>query len=90
MSKESTLVKNTIIYAVGNFGSKILSFLLLPFYTYYLSTDDYGYFDLITTTISLLTPIITFQIYDGLYRYLLIQKVKMNLQILFQIHFLLQ
>jgi O-antigen/teichoic acid export membrane protein len=71
MSREGTLIKNTIIYAVGNFGSKILSFLLLPFYTYYLSTDDYGYFDLITTTISLLTPIITFQIYDGLYRYLL-------------------
>ena len=71
MSREGTLVKNTIIYAVGNFGSKILSFLLLPFYTYYLSTNDYGYFDLITTTVSLLTPIITFQIYDGLYRYLL-------------------
>ena len=76
MSREGTLVKNTIIYAVGNFGSKILSFLLLPFYTYYLSTDDYGYFDLITTTISLLTPIITFQIYDGLYRYLLDSKSK--------------
>ncbi|MBV4438486.1 lipopolysaccharide biosynthesis protein [Clostridium tyrobutyricum] len=74
MSKEGTLVKNTIIYAIGNFGSKILSFLLLPFYTYYLSTNDYGYFDLITTTVSLLVPIITFQIYDGLYRYLLDSK----------------
>jgi O-antigen/teichoic acid export membrane protein len=74
MSKERTLVKNTIIYAVGNFGSKILSFILLPFYTYYLSTNDYGYFDLITTTVMLLTPIITFEIYDGLYRYLLDSK----------------
>lgn len=74
MSKEGTLVKNIIIYAIGNFGSKILSFLLIPLYTYYLSTNDYGYFDLITTTIALLTPIITFQIYDGLYRYLLDSK----------------
>jgi len=74
MSKEGTLVKNTIIYALGNFGSKILSFLLLPFYTYYLSANDYGYFDLITTTVSLLTPIITFEVYDGLYRYLLDSK----------------
>lgn len=74
MSKEKTLIKNTIIYAIGNFGSKILAFILLPLYTYYLSTDDYGYFDLITTTIMLLTPIITFQIYDGLYRYLLDSK----------------
>ena len=74
MSKEGTLVKNTIIYAIGNFGSKVLSFILLPFYTYYLSTNDYGYFDLITTTVALLTPIVTFQIYDGLYRYLLESK----------------
>lgn len=76
MSKEETLIKNTIIYAIGNFGSKILSFLLLPFYTYYLSTNDYGYFDLITTTILLLTPIITFDLYNGLYRYLLESKNK--------------
>jgi O-antigen/teichoic acid export membrane protein len=48
--------------------------VLLPFYTYYLSTNDYGYFDLITTTVMLLTPIITFEIYDGLYRYLLDSK----------------
>jgi O-antigen/teichoic acid export membrane protein len=74
MSKEKTLLKNTIIYSIGNFGSKILSFVLLPFYTYYLSTNDYGYFDLITTTVMLLTPIITFQIFDGLYRYLLDSK----------------
>ncbi|UZW14977.1 oligosaccharide flippase family protein [Clostridium pasteurianum] len=74
MNKEKTLIKNTIIYAIGNFGSKILSFLLVPLYTYYLSTNDYGYFDLITTTIMLLIPIITFQIYDGLYRYLLDSK----------------
>lgn len=74
MNREKALIKNTIIYAIGNFGSKILSFMLLPFYTYYLSINDYGYFDLITTTVMLLTPIITFQIYDGLYRYLLDSK----------------
>lgn len=71
MNREKNLVKNIIIYAIGNFGSKMISFLLLPFYTYYLSAADYGYFDLITTTVMLLTPIITFQIYDGVYRYLL-------------------
>lgn len=76
MSREGVLVKNTIIYSLGNFGSKILSFLLLPFYTYYLSTNDYGKFELISTTVLLLAPIITFQIYDGLYRYLLDSKSK--------------
>lgn len=71
MNREKTLVKNTFIYAIGNFGSKILSFLLLPFYTYYLSTNDYGYYDLITAALSLLIPLVTFQVNDGLYRYLL-------------------
>lgn len=71
MKREKILIKNTIIYAIGNFGSKFLVFLLLPLYTSYLSPDDYGYFDLVITSISLLVPLITFQIIDGLYRFLL-------------------
>lgn len=43
----------------------------MPLYTYYLSRGDYGYNDLIITAITLLIPVITFQIKDGLYRYLL-------------------
>jgi O-antigen/teichoic acid export membrane protein len=74
MNRNKLLVKNTIIYAIGNFGSKFLTFLLVPFYTYYLSTGDYGYFDLITTTVLLLVPAITLQINDGLYRFLLDSK----------------
>lgn len=74
MSRESSLLKNTFIYAIGNFSSKILSFILLPFYTYYLSTSDFGYYDLILTATSMLTPIISFQISDGLYRFLLDAK----------------
>ncbi|RYL93931.1 lipopolysaccharide biosynthesis protein [Sporolactobacillus sp. THM19-2] len=71
MSKESTLLKNTFIYSIGNFSSKILVFLLLPVYSYYLSTQEYGYFDLIISTVSLLVPLISLQVVDGLYRYLL-------------------
>ena len=71
MNREKKLIKNTIIYTIGNFGSKFLSLLLLPMYTYYLTTGDYGYFDLITTSIFLLMPLITLQINDGLYRFLL-------------------
>jgi O-antigen/teichoic acid export membrane protein len=74
MNRETNIIKNFIIYSIGNFGSKFLGFLLLPFYTFYLSTNDYGYFDLITTTLTMLMPLITFQIVDGLYRYLLEAK----------------
>ncbi len=70
MSRERTLIKNTTLYMIGNFTSKFLGFLLLPFYTHYLSTDNFGYFDIINTTIILFLPLVTFEINDGLYRYL--------------------
>lgn len=74
MSKEKQLVKNTIIYAIGNFGSKLLGFLLLPLYTSYILEAEYGYFDLIVNTISLLLPVITFQLMDGIYRFILVEE----------------
>jgi O-antigen/teichoic acid export membrane protein len=75
MGKEANnsnkLVKGTIIYAIGNFGTKILAFLIVPLYTYYISTSEMGNYDLVTTTVSLLTPIITMRISDAAYRWLL-------------------
>lgn len=65
------LYKGTIIYAIGNFGTKILSFLITLLYTYYISTEDMGDYDLVTTTVSLFTPIITMRISDATYRWLL-------------------
>ncbi len=71
INREKDLVKNTVIYAIGNLLSKCLSFVLLPFYTAYFTTSDYGYFDFITTTVALVIPIVTFDICDGMYRFLL-------------------
>ena len=71
MSKEKQLIRNTIIYAIGNLGSKLLTFLLLPIYTAYLLESEYGSFDLIVNTVSLILPIITFQVTDGIYRFIL-------------------
>ena len=71
MEKETKLIKNTIIYAVGNLGSKLLTFLMLPIYTSFLTTEEFGAFDIIVTTVSLLLPVISFQITDGIYRFIL-------------------
>lgn len=71
MSKESKLLKNTMIYAIGNFSTKILSFLIVPLYTHYINTADMGVYDLIVTTLTFLSPVITFQLTDGIYRWLL-------------------
>jgi O-antigen/teichoic acid export membrane protein len=74
MSKGNILLKNTFIYAIGNFGSKILTFLLLPLYSYYLSTSDFGIYDIILTSVSLLVPIVTMQFSEASYRWLLDAK----------------
>ena len=76
MSKEKQLIKNTAIYAFGNFGSKLLTFFLLPIYSSYLTQAEFGYFDLIINTSALVIPIITFQIMDGIYRFILVEEIE--------------
>lgn len=70
-NKNRSLIKGVGIYAVGTFGTKILSFLIVPLYTYYISTSDMGVYDIILSTISLLTPIVTMQISDAAYRWII-------------------
>ena len=47
MSKEKEYIKNTVILLIGKFSTQIVSFLLLPLFTYKLSADNYGYYKLI-------------------------------------------
>lgn len=70
MSRGKELVKNTAIVAVGKVCTKFLSFFLFPFYTAVLSTEDYGIVDLFNTYISLLLPVVVFQVEDALFRFL--------------------
>ena len=67
--KAKYLLKNTGILTVSNFASKILVFLLVPLYTSVLSTDDVGVYDLSVSTVSLLYPILTMNIVDGVMRF---------------------
>lgn len=55
-SKYKKLAKNSAIFFIGNLGSKVITFLIVPFYTYFLTTEEYGTADLVTTTVNLLAP----------------------------------
>ena len=68
--KEKKLIKNTIIIAIGQICTKFISFFMLPLYTSLLSNEEYGKIDLITTFISLAVIILTFQLEQGLFRFL--------------------
>jgi len=65
------MFKETLTYSIGSFGSKILSFLLVPFYTYFLTKKELGEYDLLLTTISLFAPLVSLQISDAAYRWLI-------------------
>ena len=68
---KTKLINSTIIYSIGNFSSKLLIFLLLPLYTLYLSKEEFGVYDILLTTIYLLIPILSFQISQSLYRWII-------------------
>ncbi len=74
-SKYKTLAKDTGLFAISNFGSKILIFLLTPLYTSILSTEEFGIADLITTTINFVYPVLTLAIADATLRFALDKSV---------------
>ena len=71
MNKYKTLLSNTFLISMGTFGSKLLVFLMIRFYTGYLTPSDYSTADLITQTANLLFPIISLGIADGVFRFTL-------------------
>lgn len=76
MSKKTALMKNTIIIFCGKVCTQLISFFLLPLYTGYLATKDYGIVDLITTYVTLLVPIITLELEMSIFRYLVDSRGK--------------
>lgn len=67
--KYRTLFKDTALFALSSMGSKILTILLVPLYTYTLSTSEYGTIDLINSIINLLITILTLSMSDAVLRF---------------------
>ena len=71
VNKYKKLAYNSVIFSIANFGSKILHFLIVPYYTYCLSTTEYGVVDTITTTVTLILPVLLLAIHEATLRYTL-------------------
>ena len=69
MNKYKKLVSNTLIFAIGSFGSKILLLLLTRLYTGNINPGDNSTKELLEQTANFLIPIITFSITDAVIRY---------------------
>lgn len=76
MSRESKLVKNTLILSIGTFFPKFAAFITLPILTKYLSKSDFGIYDIIITLVSLVLPVATLQIQTAAFRFLI--EIKNN------------
>lgn len=68
------LAKGTVVYAIGTLSSRVLSFLIVPLYTYYILPSDLGIYDLLYSTVGLLTPIISLQIADAAFVWMVQEK----------------
>ncbi|MCF7623646.1 MULTISPECIES: oligosaccharide flippase family protein [Bacillaceae] len=69
MNNYKKLVNNSLIFAVGNLGTKLIVFFLVPLYTYYLTKTEFGMVDLLTSTLSFLMPIFSLCIFDSVLRF---------------------
>ena len=70
MNKKKQLAKNTLIIFLGKVCTQLISFFLIPLYTAYLATNEYGIVDLVQTYVTLLVPIITMELEMSIFRYL--------------------
>jgi len=71
MTRNKKLLSNALIFIVGNLGSKLLSFLLVPMYTYFLTIEQYGTIDLLITSLNLCLPLISLSLFDAVFRFVM-------------------
>lgn len=64
-----SILKDSFIFALGTFGSKVVTFLFVPLYTSYLTTEEYGTADLLYMAVSLLFPVFTLSISEAVLRF---------------------
>lgn len=65
------MLRNLGIYAVGSIGSRLMTFLLVPIYSFFIAPSEFGYYDICFVVAMFAVPIISMQLRDGAFRYLL-------------------
>ncbi len=69
MNRYKKLFSDTLVLAIGTFGSKLLVFFLMPLYTALLSPTQYSAAELITGTANLIMPFACMGITTGIFRF---------------------
>ena len=73
MAKHQLLstLKNTAVYALGNFAVRLIALVLIPVFTNtaYISVADFGVFSLLEVLIQILMTLMGFGLYMGISRF---------------------
>lgn len=62
---------NIGLFTLNTVSTKLITFLLVPLYTYFLTAAQYGVTDMSLTVAGLVTPVVTLSIGDATTRYII-------------------
>lgn len=74
MNKTEKLIKNSGIYFIANFVSKLLNVVLVPIYTVYIQSEDFGNVNLLLLFSGIIGIVFSMDAIDAAYRFLLDEK----------------
>ena len=74
MGKYKDLLLNMGLFAFTQVATKLITFFLVPLYTAYMSTADFGVTDMSTTVVSMVLPLATLSISDAVLRFAIDDK----------------
>lgn len=69
LNKYKNLLLNTGLFAFSQFATKLITFFLVPLYTYYMTTEQFGVTDMSSTVVALLLPLATLSASDAVLRF---------------------
>lgn len=67
MGKYTRLGRNTLLVFIGRVGAKCINLLMLPFYTRWLSVEDYGITDIINVYVTFILSFVSCFIADSIF-----------------------
>lgn len=65
------LLKNTFIFAIGSFATKLIAFFFVPLYTHILEAEEFGIVDLVITVSTIIASVLTLNISEAVMRFAL-------------------
>lgn len=72
--KYSALLKDTALFAIGNLGSKLILFLMVPVYSNFMSREQFGVGELVYSVGQLAMPVMSLAVYEGVLRFSLTDR----------------